>query len=159
MSLRPVFSASSRLVTSPSLSAVTRVSRPCTSALSQSRRALSTITPKSPTSTPLPRPHRHSVASSSRPFSSSTRSLAPDDSRSETAPGIVITYVTLLLSWDQADNSELTSSQYEDISERDMEVLNESLEELCEDLGGGEWEVEYSVCTPSDAVTVNSWMT
>ena len=47
---------------------------------------------------------------------------------------------------DQADNSELTSSQYEDISERDMEVLNESLEELCEDLGGGEWEVEYSVC-------------
>jgi len=27
-----------------------------------------------------------------------------------------------------------------------MEVLNESLEELCEDLGGGEWEVEYSVC-------------
>lgn len=29
-----------------------------------------------------------------------------------------------------------------------MEVLNESLEDLCEDLGGGEWEVEYSVCTP-----------
>ena len=29
-----------------------------------------------------------------------------------------------------------------------MEVLNESLEELCEDLGGGEWEVEYSVCPP-----------
>lgn len=27
-----------------------------------------------------------------------------------------------------------------------MEILNESLEELCEDLGGGEWEVEYSVC-------------
>ena len=27
-----------------------------------------------------------------------------------------------------------------------MEVLNESLEELCEDLGGGEWEVEYSGC-------------
>lgn len=26
-----------------------------------------------------------------------------------------------------------------------MEILNESLEELCEDLGGGEWEVEYSV--------------
>jgi hypothetical protein len=27
-----------------------------------------------------------------------------------------------------------------------MEILNESLELLCEDLGGGEWEVEYSVC-------------
>jgi hypothetical protein len=49
-------------------------------------------------------------------------------------------------SWKYADIRELTSSQYEDISEQDMEVLNESLEELCEDLGGGEWEVEYSVC-------------
>lgn len=27
-----------------------------------------------------------------------------------------------------------------------MEILNESLELLCEDFGGGEWEVEYSVC-------------
>jgi hypothetical protein len=27
-----------------------------------------------------------------------------------------------------------------------MEILNESLEYLCEDLGKGDWEVEYSVC-------------
>ena len=40
---------------------------------------------------------------------------------------------------------ELTTSQYEEISERDMEILNESLEFLCEDLGHGNWEVEYSV--------------
>lgn len=26
-----------------------------------------------------------------------------------------------------------------------MEILNESLELLCEDFGGGEWEIEYSV--------------
>jgi hypothetical protein len=42
-------------------------------------------------------------------------------------------------------NRELTTSQYEEISERDMETLNESLEYLCEDLGHGTWEVEYSV--------------
>lgn len=42
-------------------------------------------------------------------------------------------------------SSELTTGEYEDVSERDMEILYENLEVLCEDLGGGEWEVEYSV--------------
>jgi hypothetical protein len=37
-----------------------------------------------------------------------------------------------------------------------MEVLNESLEELCEDLGGGEWEVEYSVCPLSIFIIYSS---
>lgn len=43
------------------------------------------------------------------------------------------------------EQRELTISEYEDVSDRDMDTLYESLEILCEDFGGGEWEVEYSV--------------
>ena len=53
---------------------------------------------------------------------------------------------------------ELTTSQYEEISERDMEILNESLEFLCEDLGHGNWEVEYSVRPPHSPFSIN-WLT
>ncbi|ADV21486.1 iron donor protein CyaY [Cryptococcus gattii E566] len=40
--------------------------------------------------------------------------------------------------------STLSHSEYEHVSERDMETLNESLEMFCEDFGNGNWEIEYS---------------
>ena len=42
----------------------------------------------------------------------------------------------------------MTTAEYEDVSDRDMEILYESLETLCEDVGGDNWEVEYSVGPP-----------
>ncbi|OWZ51946.1 iron donor protein CyaY [Cryptococcus neoformans] len=40
--------------------------------------------------------------------------------------------------------STLSHDEYEHVSERDMETLNESLEIFCEDFGNGNWEIEYS---------------
>lgn len=39
----------------------------------------------------------------------------------------------------------VTPAEYEQLSDRDMDTLHESLELLCEDYGQGEWECEYSV--------------
>lgn len=39
----------------------------------------------------------------------------------------------------------MSQSEYERISEEDMDTLHESLEVVCEQYGPEEWEVEYSV--------------
>ena len=38
----------------------------------------------------------------------------------------------------------MTASEYDGLSENDMETMHDSLESLCEDQDEGKWEVEYS---------------
>lgn len=39
----------------------------------------------------------------------------------------------------------MSSAEYEDVSDTDMDKLHERLEILCEEYGPDAWEVEYSV--------------
>ena len=41
----------------------------------------------------------------------------------------------------------MSSAEYEDISDSDMDKLHQHLEVLCEEYGPDNWEVEYSVCS------------
>ncbi|WVQ95933.1 iron donor protein CyaY [Kwoniella sp. CBS 9459] len=45
---------------------------------------------------------------------------------------------------DRAPALSMTTEEYEKVSERDMDLLHENLEILCEEFGQGDWEVEYS---------------
>ncbi|ORY34605.1 hypothetical protein BCR39DRAFT_513579 [Naematelia encephala] len=45
---------------------------------------------------------------------------------------------------DEIPIKTISASEYEDISDHDMDILHESLETLCEDHPSGQWEVEYS---------------
>ncbi|ORX37590.1 hypothetical protein BD324DRAFT_599809 [Kockovaella imperatae] len=44
----------------------------------------------------------------------------------------------------EASSKSLTASEYERISEQDMDTLHDELEELCEVYAPEDWEVEYS---------------